>query len=106
MRQPKVSNAQRHHKQVRLSPVHTVDLFELFHNVILNFDRAKEITMAFFSDTRDPKIPHLNASVFGRPRGRRRGEPLQVDEHSVLEPALTLPPPVVEGMGAPDLYAQ
>ena len=58
--------------------------------------------MAFFSDTRDPKIPHVNASVFGRPRG----EPLLVDEHPVLEPALTLPPPVVEGMGPSDLYAQ
>jgi hypothetical protein len=75
---------------------------ELFHNVILNFDRAREITMAFFSDTRDPKFPHVNASVFGRPRG----EPLLVDEHPVLEPALTLPQPVVEGMGPPDLYAQ
>ncbi len=73
-----------------------VDLFELFHNVILNFDRAREITMAFFSDTRDPKIPHVTGS----------GEPLLVDEHPVLEPAFTLPPPVVEGMGPPDLYAQ
>jgi hypothetical protein len=102
--------------------VHIVDLFELFHNVILNFfqynfisngqeahnknsnafrDRAREITMAFFSDTRDPKIAHVNASVFGRPRG----EPLLVDEHPILEPALTLPPPVVEGMGPLDLYA-
>lgn len=33
--------------------------------------------------------------VFGRPRG----EPLLVDEHPVLEPVETLPPPVVEGMG-------
>jgi hypothetical protein len=82
--------------------VHIVDLFELFHNVILNFDRAREITMAFFSDIREPKIPHVNASVFGRPRG----EPLLVDEHPVLEPALTLPPPVVEGMGPPDLSAR
>ncbi len=62
-------------------------------------DRAKEITMAFFSDTRDPKIAHVKASVFGRPRG----EPLLVDEHPVLEPALTLQPPVVEGMGLPEL---
>ncbi len=103
--------------------MHIVDLFELFHNVILNFfqynfiskgqeahnknskafrDRAREITMAFFSDTRDPKIAHVKASVFGRPRG----EPLPVDEHPVLEPALTLPPPVVEGMGPPDLYSR
>ncbi len=84
--------------------MHIVDLFELFHNIILNFDRAREITMAFFSDSRDPKIAHVNhdASVFGRPRG----EPLLVDEHPVLESALTLPPPVVEGMPPPDLYAQ
>ena len=81
--------------------MHIVDLFELFHNVILNFDSAREVTMAFFSNTRDPKIPHVNASVFGRPRG----EPLLVDEHPVLDPALTLPPPVVEGMAPPDLYA-
>ncbi len=60
--------------------------------------------MAFFSDTRDPKIAHVKASVFGRPRAAR-GEPLLVDEHPVLEPALTLQPPVVEGMGPPDLYA-
>jgi hypothetical protein len=103
--------------------VHIVDLFQLFHNVILNFfpynfiskgqeahnknskafrDRAREITMAFFSDTRDPKIEHVKASVFGRPRG----EPLNrlVDEHP--EPALTLPPPVIEGMVPPDLYAR
>ncbi len=46
--------------------------------------------MAFFSDTRD-------ASVFGRPRS----EPLLIDEHPVLEHALTLPPPVVEGMAPP-----
>ncbi len=103
--------------------MHIVDLFELFHNVILNFfqynfiskgqeahnkysnafcHRAREITMAFFSDTCDPKIVHVNASVFGRPRG----EPLLVDEHPVLEPALTLPPPVVEGMAPPDLYSR
>ena len=82
--------------------MHILDLFELFHNVILNFDRAKEITMASFLNTCDPKIPHVNASMFGRPRG----EPLLVDEHPVLEPALTLPPPVVEDMSSPDLYAQ
>jgi hypothetical protein len=58
--------------------------------------------MAFFSDARDPKIAHVNASVFGRPRG----EPLLVDEHPVIESALTLPPPVVEGMPPPELYAQ
>ncbi len=77
--------------------MHIVDLFELFHNIILNFDSAREITMAFFSDARDSKIEHVNASVFGRPRG----EPLLVDEHPVLESALTLPPPVVEGMPPP-----
>ena len=82
--------------------MHFVGLFELFHNVKLNFDRAREVTMAFFSNTRDPKIPHVNARVFGRPRG----EPLLVDEHPVLEPALTLPPPVVKGMCPSDLYAQ
>jgi hypothetical protein len=77
--------------------VHIVDLFELSHNIVLNFDSAREITMAFFSDARDPKIAHVNASVFGRPRC----EPLLVDEHPVLESALTLPPPVVEGMHPP-----
>jgi hypothetical protein len=61
--------------------VHIVDLFELFHNVILNFDRAREVTMAFFSDACDPKIAHVNASVLGRPRGK----PLLVDEHPVLD---------------------
>jgi hypothetical protein len=82
--------------------VHIVDLFELFHNDLLIFfqynflskgqeahnknsnafcDRAREITIAFFSDTRDPKIAHVNASVLGRPRGK----PLLVDEHPVLD---------------------
>ncbi len=69
-------------------------LIYLSYFTILNFDMAREITMAFFSDSRDPKIAHVNASVFGKPRG----EPLLVNEHPVLESALTLPPPVVEGM--------
>ena len=51
--------------------------------------------MAFFADTRNPKIAHVKASVLGRPWG----EPPLVDEHPILEPVETLQPPVVEGMG-------
>jgi hypothetical protein len=53
-------------------------------------------------------IPRLRMSmpVCSVDLAARLGEPLLVDEHPVLEPALTLPPPVVKGMGPPDVYAR
>ena len=65
--------------------------------------RAREIRMAFFAaDSRDPKIKHVKASVFGI----SDGQPLLAEDDPVLALALSLAPPVVEGMGPPDLYAR